>query len=887
MKPRLWIPLALLALAALVLVLRPRRAELEPVQSAPAAPGELAGAHAELESSATSAARSDAGAERPSAAQAPLERRLRVIDRPSGKPLPDAVLSRLRTAKPDPSHPDERRLWSLRPMTDNYPDLAVLGEEACARSDAEGFVDAAALGEGRFLARHAGYATQFVNLKSAGLGEASEDRCIELLPCVALNVRVTTGHEKPVPGVHVKLVRSRSERWDVDEDDRALRTTHPGLDQEPMLLGSPSGMAGPSDENGRLRVEGVPCAITWALYASAGARGGVPRLDTPCGRDVDVAFEAAGTGTIRGRLVTESGVPVAEGSVWATTRGELAFASAHASADGRFEFQELVAGTVRLKFDGLEIDAREVELAPGEVRDLGTIACPDLVTLAGEVLVCPALPRESIKLLLAGSRGASRRLVALEGDGRFRTQVRKGDLRVAAIQMANGRWQILCEQAVTEYEGIVLDARTACATLHLGCEGLADGTQVKARLLTRTGPLPFDPRNVPVHPFEIGTFRVDHGSLSIVTAARGEFELYLTAGGDLGAWIAELRIERGQDLDLGRVAFGRATLDVRCSAELLANSVAHDSQSIPAASAAGASEVSLLPGRWTLGSAGQGCLEPRTLELQAGERRAVEVDSRRASSIHGALVHGGSPASGAIVRLYELRRRMDSRELATDERGAFAFDGLGEGTYHLVVGPIGESLERVLEVGCGEDVSLVLDVDGSTVPVRFVRDGVELPIARAVAVDLDPGSPSFGCARAATRDGEGRWALRLTGKRVLLRAFESWRWPQGWAWIGSVDELRATGTVELAGGRLEIELDQPPVFTEVPRVLLAQSADGLDLASLSTDPLVTEDCGGGRTCAVCVPPGVQLVAVGRLAQGHESAKRVVMPASGRATLAWP
>lgn len=884
MKPRLWIPLALLALVALVLVLRQRRAEFVPVQNVPRTSVESAGARTELESSATSAPRSDAGAEHTDDAPAP---RLRVIDRQSGRSVPDAVLSRLHTEKPDASRPDQRRLWSLRPMTDNYPDLAVLGEEACARSDAEGFVEVAALGEGKFLVRHAGYATQFVNLRPGELKATPAAGTIELLPCVALTVRVATSRREPLAGVHVKLVRAQSGRWDVVEDDRALRSTQDGLDQEPMLLGSRLGMAGPSDESGALRVEGVPCARIWALYASAGARGGVPRLDTPCGRDLDVSFEATGTGTIRGRLVSESGEPVVDAGVGATTRSELAFASARSSQDGSFELKEIVSGTVRLKFDALEIDPREVDLAPGQALELGTIVCPDLVALAGEVLRCPAVPRESITVLLADTRGSARRLVRIDDEGRFQTQVRRGEWSVAAIHVTNGRWQVLAGQPVIDYAGIVLDARAACTTLRLSCDGLADGTEVKARLLARTGALPFDPARRPAPPFEIGTFTVDQGALSIATAASGVFELYLSAGNATGAWVPDLSIEPGHDLDLGRVAFARALLEVRCGVELLADSVAHDAQTIPASGAAGTSEIRLLPGRWTLGSAGQGCCEPRTLELQAGERRTVDVDARRASSIHGALVRGGSPANGVIVKLYELRRRMVSRETTTDERGAFAFEGLGEGSYHVVVGAIGESLDRVLELGCGEDASLVLDVDGSTLPVRFLRDGVELPIARAVAIDLDPASASFGCARAGTRDGDGRWALRVTGKRVLLRAFESWRFPQGWAWMGSVDELRAKGKVELAGGRLEMEVDKPAAFLERPRVRLAQSADGLDLAALSTDPLVSEDCGHGRICVVCVPLGVELVATAVLADGREIAKRVVLPASGHATIAWP
>lgn len=193
----------------------------------------------------------------------------------------------------------------------------------------------------------------------------------------------------------------------------------------------------------------------------------------------------------------------------------------------------------------------------------------------------------------------------------------------------------------------------------------------------------------------------------------------------------------------------------------------------------------LLPGAYTLSfDAPEGYVvsggAAREVVIEAGEAARVEtVEMMRPASVSGILTEDGKPVAGARVTLqtgeHSSPPQPSIAETTTDERGAFAFDGLAKGAYALAFdiaeGAVVEASQSNFIVTAPEQrITLAPDaVRPASLSGRIFHDQNDdgyltpdeggLPGARVTLLTGEHSSPLHTIVAEATTDDDGAFAF--------------------------------------------------------------------------------------------------------------------------------
>lgn len=444
------------------------------------------------------------------------------------------------------------------------------------------------------------------------------------------------------------------------------------------------------------------------------------------------------TGTLRGRVVEDSGRPARGATVMLRDSGAATAPTAVAGDDGTFTLPDLPAGVygaqARLGVFVSEV-AENIELAAGSEAwvDLELAAS---AALAGTVADrASGQPIPGARLLFdPGVLGPGAETVAVGGDGRFAVAgLRAGTVRVVAeapgYVPATGLGQagggallaILLDRAAT-LSGVVLDeAGEPVAGAEL--EVLAEGVELAPAFAGGIALAASDNLGVTI------------GAVPKIPISGSGSPLTLL-GGALGGG-AGLGWRSGPDgsFEIAPVAPGRVRV------------MAHHPE--------------LSPG------------ETRPLELGAGAR----VDGLRITLEAGGMLFGevrdadDRPAAGVAIELSldagELRRTTVS-----DHAGRFQL-GPVRGAGVVVAHPPGEpAVQAEVEIGPNEDVPVVLRLSGATASITGeVRGGAGQPLVSTVVRVQVPGAEP-PILRTAVTDARGRFAVEGLPQRTCRLEIE-------------------------------------------------------------------------------------------------------------------
>ncbi|MCI0585519.1 MAG: carboxypeptidase-like regulatory domain-containing protein [Planctomycetes bacterium] len=180
-----------------------------------------------------------------------------------------------------------------------------------------------------------------------------------------------------------------------------------------------------------------------ARESGAPAPGASRTVEVTSGVDLEVSFDLV-SGEIRGQVAADDGAPMANPHArlsWEGDPDNRAPGSSRKgeSASGKFAFRGLPPGSYVLTLwaDGRGVRVERIELAGGEIRDLGDIPLPKEVALAVSVRWEDGRPVEEGSVRVEDSSG--RVLPSLDGS-RSGTRVRGGTLRVG--HLSPGIWRL-------------------------------------------------------------------------------------------------------------------------------------------------------------------------------------------------------------------------------------------------------------------------------------------------------------------------------------------------------------------------------------------------------------------------------------------------------------
>ncbi|MCB9882452.1 MAG: carboxypeptidase regulatory-like domain-containing protein [Planctomycetes bacterium] len=129
----------------------------------------------------------------------------------------------------------------------------------------------------------------------------------------------------------------------------------------PMFRTAGNGFAAWTDSSGRFRIDGVPAGTFFMRYEKPGFGTGHRRITMRVDDHEETRHRLSAAGRILGSLSTEDGKPLRGVTVHLfddVVSDANAIASAWVSGNGKFQFDDLAAGTYRIE---LEIDAQQVE----------------------------------------------------------------------------------------------------------------------------------------------------------------------------------------------------------------------------------------------------------------------------------------------------------------------------------------------------------------------------------------------------------------------------------------------------------------------------------------------------------------------------------------------
>lgn len=825
---------------------------------------------------------------------------IQVVDRNSRKPIAGARIDRVETGSPVPLDQgrveqgdieDGAWIYNLRPFG-SYA-LPIRNREFVVATDDQGVVDKEKLGNGKFLISHGGYAIHSVALKT---DEAESSAVvIELLPAATVLINTSSPDSGSLQGLYASVVCV--DATPLSPGEEALRTSFPGITQEPVVTGTRHGMAGPSDEFGAIRELALPCDHEYSI-SIVGGRGALPRVQVPCAGARDAIRVPVGQdGKIHGRLVAPNDAPMADIGVLAQSRSTVKSAMARSDSRGEFTIEHVTIGANRVRFEKLGVSAIDVVVTADSVTDLGSIVCPRQAKMTGKVIACTPEDSTALYVHLRGSGDFDLGTTVAPG-GEFEAMVPDAPIELTVTRQDGVDPQPLARVGAHPGEEVVLDLRDRCATLVAACKPVISEGKVKVTLVQSAPPSAALTRRQLGVSYQV-TLPIVDGRVEIVTALKGTYDIYMWNDSVGGAWFERVYIDHDGRSELGQAEFGFSTVQVQlpsggstkpvAAGEIHLNSVAYGTRAFqPGGESNVQLEAKVPPGRWSLSPSVDStlCWKREELVVHTAETRTVQQGSDAPGHVQGVVVRSGVAVENQLVTAFDISNRAAGKSCRTNSEGRFEVGPFGEAVVNIVVGTEGE-LSSTVQTHCAATTVCNIELEAQVVDVRLVVGGEAVRVSRMTAVDIDPQSPAFGTERTASLTGDGRWRVGVSGERTLLKYWDAWNWPNGAVWCGKTNALVSNKDTEVESGSISIVSAAGELAPSALRAYLTSDRHGTDLTWLCSIPLVTESSGDKSVVVSSLPPGATITLIGRATDGQLVSKLATVPATGGMSVAWP
>jgi hypothetical protein len=386
--------------------------------------------------------------------------------------------------------------------------------------------------------------------------EASSSTVIELSPAGVLDVEVVDERSVPVPGVWI-----------------ALRPANDAGAGTPLLErpSDPRGF-GPSDAAGRVRIEELPAGIELSLLpVSSGTMGPstapVTATIAPSRLRGSVRIMMPTAGALTGTVVPPPAERERVEANFLPSRAPAKPAVASVDPAGTFRFERLPPGRGSLELTTIRLGSRattsvseplDVEIVAGETTDLGRLELGRRAHIAGHVADWDGASSNDfldVRCLRAGRLVAR---TAIDEQGRFELDLAPG---ACSLELVHMKRVLGAYPALAPDEDLELDPFAFAAGLRGRVPESAEQTKM------------FFPLLVPGDPASDGWFVLGKPTLGAIEPREGEFRMlflepgrycFLAPFGELGAaYIPRLDLERGRELDLGRLTCGFGAVEGR------------------------------------------------------------------------------------------------------------------------------------------------------------------------------------------------------------------------------------------------------------------------------------------------------------------------------------
>jgi hypothetical protein len=544
--------------------------------------------------------------------------------------------------------------------------------------------------------------------------------------------------------------------------------------------------------DGSFRLGPLPEGEPAVLFAAT-ASGSFGHTMTRGGREAETLDVVAGAIVKACGRRAEDGKPAIGFELRVATRDAAlreaseagAFAlSEKAASDGSCASLRLPAGTYRPAVGASGLLGRELpelELAPGEEKDLGTIGLEPEAALALRVLGREGRPFEGATVEVYGRGGGRKRL------GVERTDA-TGRVRLSGLEP--GLYDV---EVTAQGETPVWEERIPVPGPEREIR-LRSGGTVRGDVVESGGGAPIPRFELTVLPLRIGLGRMDYRLVKLVESSgqtlyedegrfaihgipEGRYVLRVTArgfspavvpfeiGGDRAA--AEVHVE------MNRGACATGIVVARRDGLPVAGAVLRESEQSAAFSKEAILATADAQGRFEVCDLAEGESRQAVVDHPGFAPAPVVLTSSKSETV---ILEEGGTLAGRLVGeegrgiegwSAELSGRGWKKTAVTDESGGFEFEGLPAGSALLVLtDPLGdgydsrEEREIVLEAGGTKEVEISV---GTALRGRLLLDGAPLEgvTLRAIRMPDGGGTPSEWSVRQ-TRSGEG-------GRFVLTR----------------------------------------------------------------------------------------------------------------------
>jgi Carboxypeptidase regulatory-like domain len=640
-------------------------------------------------------------------------------------------------------------------------------------------------------ARRAGFATASVDPVKVAEGRAGGPLELTLAPGTTISGFLHDGSGNGAAGWYVSA-RVAGESGGAPFSPGAIRTEEP------------------TESDGTFVLEGLVSGETYDLQTMGPAGLGPRRAGVEAPAD-GIDLVVAGTGEIRGRVVdADSGRPVpdfevryqpdAQGGMRfvmrAGGRGRGAFEgrSFHTD-DGAFVLENVPAGrwTVEASASGYQSgSASGVTVDEDESADGVEVRLSKGGVISGHVLESrTGRPILDATVEATLSSGEPRMRFGFGGGQQDNSASTDADGRYEIGGLAPGTWALTASQPDWSEATTTVELKDAPATadIRLGKGGSVGGVVLAAGRpvagaqvsLSAAGDTGF--RGMGMGGGDQGTLSDDGGRFRFERLTPGRYSVVATLRDESSNQAeAVLTGDESQEVQLV-LAEGAAVHGVVSGlpdaqlANVTVSARGSDYVASTRTGAGGAFELTGVP-------EGAITLNARSGDLMAGSRTAstvvtiasgqteatAEIVFEAGFHVDGHVSRSGQPVADAMVSAFPEGGRGLTSSARTDETGAFALDGLGEGSYTFMADVQGGSPVRK-SVTLSGDTTVDLEVP----PARIAGSVVEAESGRPlgdVSVRIEDDAPGMRFARAASSDSSGRFAFEDLEPRDYRVSFQ-------------------------------------------------------------------------------------------------------------------